>query len=112
MEAGPQDFGDTFDDGESSCDYGYCSDSDLEDDNETTADVLKGVLKRAVPPKDTMKEALRKVTPQQGTLKRVLRSGSLRSLRGGSLRRPPREKYSERSYNGKVIKIPDMAFIT
>ncbi|KAF9778324.1 hypothetical protein BJ322DRAFT_493540 [Thelephora terrestris] len=107
-EAESQDFGDTFDDGEYSFDYGYCSDSDLEDDNETAADVLKGVLKRA----DTVKEAFRKVTPQQGSLKRVLRSDSLRSLRSGTFRKPPRERYSERSYKGKVIRIPDVAFIT
>lgn len=112
MEAGPQAFGNSVDDEESSYDYGYCSDSDLENDDETAADVLMGVLKKAVPPKDAVKEALKKVTPQQGSLKRVLRANSFRHLRSGSFRKPPREKYSERSYSGKVVRIPDVAFIT
>jgi len=61
-----------------------------------------------------MKDALRKVTPRKGTLKRVLRTDSLRRIGSVILpkQQPPHEKYSEQAYKGKVIKIPDMAFIT
>jgi len=73
---------------------------------------LKGALRKATPPKDAVKDALRKVTPEKGTLRRALTTDSLRRLGGGSFRMPPQEKYSERAHRGKVVKIPDMAFIT
>ena len=75
-------------------------------------DALKGVLRMAAPPADTMKDVLEKVTPRKGTLKRVLRTDSFRRLGRGTTQKPPREKYSEQAYKGKVIRVPDMAFIT
>ncbi|KAF9645605.1 hypothetical protein BDM02DRAFT_490316 [Thelephora ganbajun] len=111
LEAESQDLSGNFDDDESSNDYGYYSDSDLEDDGETV-DTLKGVLKMATQPKNTARDVLRTVTPQKGTLKRVLRTDSLRRLGGGTFHKPPREKYAERACKGKVVKVPDMAFIT
>ena len=96
-------------------DYGYNPDSDLEVDDETAVSALEKALRKAAPPiEDAVKDVLRKVTPRKGTLKRVLRTGSLRRI--GSViapkPQPPRERYSERAYKGKVIRVPDMAFIT
>ena len=114
MEAGSREFGNNLDDDDESADgYDYLSDSDLEDDGETKVDAaLKGVLRMAAPPRDAMKDVLRKVTPRKGTLKRVLKTDSLRRLGSGVAQKPPRERYSEQAYRGKVVKIQDMAFIT
>ena len=114
LEAGSREFGNNLDDDDESADgYDYLSDSDLEDDGETKVDVaLKGVLRMAAPPRDAMKDVLRKVTPRKGTLKRVLKTDSLRRLGSGVAQKPPRERYSEQAYRGKVVKIQDMAFIT
>ena len=107
-----QDFGDSFDEDESSNDYGYDSDSDLEDDGETAIGTLRGVLKRVPPPEVIIKKALRALTLQKGTLDRMVRSGSLCRLGSGAFQKPLFEEYTEHPHKGKVVKIPDMAFIT
>ena len=140
LEAGSQEFGDNVDDDEFAEEYGYHSDSDLEED-ETVVGALKGilrkaslskgdmkgVLKKATPPKEEgtkgvsrkvslqkggVKGVVEKATPRKGTLEGVLRTSSLRRLRSGITRMPPHEKYAEQANKGKVVKVPDMAFIT
>jgi hypothetical protein len=140
LEAGSQDFGDNVDDDEFAEEYGYHSDSDLEED-ETVVGALKGilrnaslskgdmkgVLKKAAPQKEEgtkgvlrrvslqeggVKGVVEKATPRKGTLEGVLRTSSLRRLRSGIIRMPPHEKYAEQANKGKVAKVPDMAFIT
>jgi len=72
-------------------------------------------LRKAAPPiEDAVKDVMKKVSPRKGTLKRVLRTDSLRRIGSVILPKPqpPQEKYSEQAYKGKVIKLPDMAFIT
>lgn len=128
IEAGSKDFDETLDDDEYSSDYDYDSDSDLEDGSPTVVDALKGVLKKVVPPakeavkgalkkvvppaKKAVKETMRKIIPENDYLKRALRADHLSCLRRGTLQEPPREEYSERPCKGKVVKVPDIAFIT
>jgi len=73
-EAQSKDFNkETIDEEESAEDYGYLSDSDLEDDDD------KGVPPAVVPPQE------RKILC---------------------------EEHEERIEKGKIVKIPDMAFVT
>ena len=73
-ESQSKDFSkDTIDDEESTEDYGYLSDSDLEDDDDMRAPPV------AVPPEQ---------------------------------REIPCEEHEERIEKGKIVKIPDMAFVT
>ena len=107
MEAELKDFDEVLDDEESSSDYDYDSDSDLED--QTAVDTLKSVLKRVVCP---VKETPREIASHGSSLERVLRAYSLfRPIRGMPYG-PSYEKYLERPCKGKVVKIPDTAFVT
>ena len=113
MEAESQDFDEDLDNDETSSDYDYDSDSDLEDDRLTMAKVLKGVLNKVVPSKETVKDTLRRTIPQKDTLKKALRVDSICCLGGETPQEPPlHEEYSERLHKGKVVTIPDVAFVT
>jgi hypothetical protein len=74
--------------------------------------VLKGVWRKVTYPQGVMREALRAVTPKRGTLKRVFGADSLCRLGSGAFQSPTFEEYSEQPHKVKVVKIPDMAFIT
>ena len=76
--------GDVIDHDEYAKDYGYSSDSDLEDDGVAS-------LKQKSKSKDHLFES--------------------RGIPGGG-RRIPCEEHDEHSGRGKVLKIPDVAFVT
>ena len=76
-------FKDPIEEEEYTDDYGYLSDSDLEDDEDTIS--LKHAAKPEVHPPDPFE------------------------IPGGKI---IYEEYEENARNGKVVKIPDMAFLT
>jgi hypothetical protein len=86
VESQSKDLKDSIDEGESGEDYGYWSDSDLEDDEDGRVTSLKHASKSKV------QSTPLPVTPGEDKI--------------------PREDYEERVEKGKVVKIPDMAFIT
>jgi len=86
-ESKPKDFSkEEIDDEESGEDYGYSSDSDLEDDEDEKAVSFKNMSKPKVCPFDWS------AIPED---RRVLY-----------------EEYEERVEVGKIVKIPDLAFVT
>ena len=88
-ESQSKDFSkDTIDDEESAEDYGYISDSDLEDDEDDRAASSKRTIKSKVHPCDPFG------VPGEG-----------RKILCG-------EEHEERVEKGKVVKIPDVAFLT
>jgi len=87
-ESQSRDFTEEEIDGEGSAeDYGYLSDSDLEDDEDEKAASFKRTSKPRVHPFDPFGAT--------GEDKRIFC-----------------EEYEERVEKGKVVKIPDMAFVT
>jgi len=84
----PKDFsGDITDDGISAEDYGYLSDSDLEDDED----------EKIFPPKHASKSIVHPFDPFGIP---------------GEGRRIPYEGHQEHAEKVKVVRIPDMAFVT
>ena len=87
-ESKSKDFSkDTIDDEESAEDYGYISDSDLEDDEDQRAAPFKHTTKSKVHPFDPFGIP-------------------------GEDRRISSEEHEEHIEKGKVFKIPDIAFVT
>ena len=80
-ESQPKDFKEAVDEEESTVDYGYLSDSDLEDDEDVTVPAES----RVHPPVPIGARAEGEVAP---------------------------EDYEEGVKKGKVVKIPDVAFVT
>lgn len=87
-EAKSKDFSETVDDSETAEDYGYYSDSDLEDGNDDL--VHSDITGTAVPPKDHHSSSS---------------TGDHKSL-------DTHGEHMERPQQGKVIQIQDIAFIT
>jgi hypothetical protein len=88
VESQSKDFSkDVIDDDESAEDYGYISDSDLEDDEDQRAPPFKHTTKTKVHPLNSL--------GIPGEDRRILR-----------------EEHEEHIEKGKVVKIPDMAFVT
>ena len=92
-EADSRDFIEALDNNETAEDYGYYSDSDLEDDSDNIVPSAKGPLRTAAPLKDHPLDHP---------------SSSAKD------RKPPHTygDYGERPQQGKVIKVQDVAFIT
>jgi len=86
-ESQSKDFEEPIDDEESAEGYGYLSDSDLEDDEDGGVALFKGAIKSKFQPLDPFGIP-----------------GEDRSIL--------REEHDERVEKGKVVKIPDMAFVT
>jgi hypothetical protein len=101
--------GDSLDEDESSSEYGYSSDSDLEGDDETVAGALKGTLMRAV---GHHGGSLEKSHSARGLTGEDFWDWLFVLSGGGTFREPPQEEYSERLHKGKVVKVPDLAFVT
>ena len=88
MESQSKDFSkEEIDAEESAEDYGYLSDSDLEDDEDEKVASFRCTGRPKVHPFDPF-----------GT--------------SGEDRRIPHEEHEEHVEKGKVVKIPDMAFVT
>ena len=86
-EAQPRDFKEAIDKEETTEDYGYLSDSDLEDDEDETNISFEEKTRPIPHPFDPF------VAPHEE-------------------RRPLNEENEERVGEGKVVKIPDVAFVT
>ena len=86
-ESQSRDFKETIDEEDSAEDYGYLSDSDLEDDEDEKSTSFKRKTKSKTRPFDPF------VVPDED-------------------RRTPSEESEEHVEKGKVVKIPDMAFVT
>ena len=86
-ESQSRDFKETIDEEDSAEDYGYLSDSDLEDDEDEKSTSFKRKTKSKTRPFDPF------VIPDED-------------------RRTPGEESEEHVEKGKVVKIPDMAFVT
>ena len=84
-ESQSKDFKEEIDDDDSAEDYGYLSDSDLEEDEDEKVATFKYTSKPKVYP----------FNPYPGEDKKI-----------------PCEEHEERTEKGKVVKIPDMAFVT
>ena len=82
-ESQPKDFKEAIDEEESAEDYGYLSDSDLEDDEDG----------KVAPPKQKARSSDPFAVPNEDN--KILC-----------------EEHEERVKKGKVVKVPDMAFIT
>ena len=87
LEAQSKDFKEAIDEGETAEDYGYLSDSDLEDDEDERRTSFNQKTRPIFHPFDPF------VTPHEE-------------------RRPLSEDNEERIGEGKVVKIPDVAFVT
>ena len=86
-ESQSKDFKEEIDDDESTEDYGYLSDSDLEDDEDEKVATFKHTSKPKVYP----------LNPYGAP---------------GEDRKISCEEHEERTEKGKVVKIADMAFVT
>ena len=87
-ESQSKDFSeDTIDEEECAEDYGYLSDSDLEDDEDEKVALFKHAVKSEIRPSDPF--------GVPGESKKVVS-----------------EEHVERAEKGKIVKIPDMAFVT
>jgi hypothetical protein len=89
-ESQPKDFKEAIDEEETAEDYGYLSDSDLEDDED----------ERSAPPEHATESDVTK----SGVLNLI--PFNLRARRAGS------EEQEEHIEKGKVVKIPDIAYVT
>jgi len=86
-ESQSKDFKEEIDEKESAEDYGYLSDSDLEDDEDEKVASSEHTAKSIVHPSDSF--------PISGEDRKIVC-----------------EEYKEHVEKGKVVKIPDMAFVT
>ena len=91
VEARSRNFGEVIDEEDFAEDYGYSSDSDLEDEGDRSR-----VLQRTVTDGATLSEV------QDPPDSPAISSGDKTVC----------EEYEERVERGKVVKIPDVAFVT
>ena len=93
LESEPKDFSEPIDEGEQAENYGYYSDSDLEDDDDDAVNAAEKTLKKAA----------------------SLKSNSLDPIRLPAHDQTPAQVYGEWNESpgkGPIIKIRDVAFIT